>query len=78
MENKVVIEGKVGEDDDGAFLHTHPPTEHTKTGYGGGDILQEFIGKRIRVTIEVLPQEDEDCPPATDADGRRPSGNEPW
>ncbi len=81
MPEKLVVEGTVGDDKlESPFLHTKPPKANSQTGYYGDDLLINFVGKRIRVTIEVLDA-DEDCPPPTDADGRRPmpeGGSKDW
>lgn len=71
---KSVMEGTVIPDLDGPAL----VTAKRRDGYCGAELLTPFVGKRVRVTIEVLPDPDEDCPPATDADGRKPSDNKAW
>lgn len=78
MDKKLVVEGKVEDDGTDVFLHTKPPEVNSKNGYYAQDLLAEFAGKRVRVTVEVL--EEEDCPPPTGPDGKRsmPDDREAW
>lgn len=56
MNRKLVVEGLVKEEDGmGPFIHTRPPKKAGQmTGYRGEDLLEEFIGKRVRVTVEII------------------------
>jgi len=76
MIKKLVIEGDLKEDGGELFLHTKPPKGNTLFGSTPDALMEKFVGKRIRVTIEEI--EEEDCPPATGADGRRPAGKGDW
>ncbi len=81
MSEKLMIEGTVTYDElEGHFLYKESPKGGPEIHYHGEELLSKFLGKRIRVTIEVLDA-DEDCPPPTDADGRRPmpeGGSKDW
>lgn len=84
MPEKLVVEGTVAYDElEGHFLYHESPKGGPQIHYSGEDFLTDFVGKRIRVTVEVLEDldTDEDCPPPTDADGRRPmpeGGSKDW
>lgn len=53
MDEPFVAEGTVIEDPE-LFLETAPPKGNTTTGYFPDNLLEEFVGKRIRVTIEII------------------------
>lgn len=56
MDEPLVIEGIVKEEEGGSglFLETMPPEGDVTHGYLAGMLLEDFVGKRVRVTVEVI------------------------
>jgi len=77
MSKKVVIEGMV-EERQGEIRIYMEAAGATYYRVASFEEFRKFLGKRVRVTIEELADPDEDCPPPTDADGRKASDNRPW
>lgn len=53
MDQPLMVEGTVIENPE-LFLETAPPKGNTINGYFPDNLLEDFVGKRIRVTIEIL------------------------
>lgn len=54
-DESLIVEGLVIDDDGGEpFLETVPREGTVTHGFFGFNLLENYVGKRVRVTVEVL------------------------